>query len=210
MIEHTGGRGASATIHCQSCGAKRPMNEAQGEAGRAKLPQVPRSVAAPGCLCRRGCTKATRLMLVGASNLWFPAYQSIIVMPRLNPADRARDDARRIAVALGEKIAYSAQLDVVRDLFEGKLDVTAMSDAELRELLDLAQAPPSRRSPVTPGGPIGTRSICLSRNGVTSSRSPQGSSTKTPSVASPCRPVPSMPVCRPPSAGCWPSTGCAR
>ena len=143
MVEHTGGRGASATIHCQSCGAKRPMNEAQGEAGRAKLPKCRGRLPHLDAFAAGGCTKATRLMLVGASNLWFPAYQSIIVMPRLNPADRARDDARRIAVALGENLAkFGGQLDVVRALLGGKVDVTAMSDAELRELLDLAQAPP--------------------------------------------------------------------
>lgn len=143
MIDHTAGRGASATISCESCGVKRPMNEAQGEAGRAKLPQCRGRLPHLDAFAKGGCPKETRLMLVGASNLWFPAYQSIIVMPRLDPADRARDDAHRIAIALGDKLEkYAGQIDIIRDLLDGKVDVTAMSDRELARLIDIAQQPP--------------------------------------------------------------------
>ena len=39
MIDRTAGKGASAMIRCESCEQQRPMNEAQGEAGAAKLPR---------------------------------------------------------------------------------------------------------------------------------------------------------------------------
>ena len=38
MIDRTVGKGASAMIRCDSCRQQRPMNEAQGQAGAAKLP----------------------------------------------------------------------------------------------------------------------------------------------------------------------------
>ncbi|MEP7161776.1 MAG: DUF1998 domain-containing protein [Dermatophilaceae bacterium] len=143
MVDHTGGRGASATIICESCDATRGMGEAQGEAGRAKLPR-----------CRgrmphlRGfdpsCDAEPRLMLVGASNLWFPALLSVIDMPRLDPAERARDLADRLRVVLGAQLdQFKGQLDVIRALLVmGGVDVAAMSDTELEQMVALALEPP--------------------------------------------------------------------
>lgn len=119
------------------------MNEAQGEAGRAKLPR-----------CRgrmphlRGfapsCEVEPRLMLVGASNLWFPALLSVIDMPRLDPAERARDFADRMRGALGDQLQeFAAQANVIRALLKvAEIDVTAMSDTELERLVSLALEPP--------------------------------------------------------------------
>ena len=101
MIDRTAGKGASAMIHCASCGERRPMNEAQGVAGAAKL---------PGCRGRhphldafepKGCGAETKLMLIGASNLWFPSTLSIIVMPE-SAEEKATDLADRLRVALGD------------------------------------------------------------------------------------------------------------
>ena len=148
MVDHNGGRGASATIKCESCDSARAMNQAQGEAGRAKLPR-----------CRgrmphlRGfdpsCDAEPRLMLVGASNLWFPAVLSVIDMPRLDPADRDTDTADRLRVALGDNLPqFAGQLDVIRALLAmagvdvSGVDVAATSDTELRHLVDLALEPP--------------------------------------------------------------------
>lgn len=46
MVDHLAGRGATATIQCESRGRKRPMNEAQGEVGRTKLPRCRAAAAA--------------------------------------------------------------------------------------------------------------------------------------------------------------------
>ncbi|MET8208354.1 DUF1998 domain-containing protein [Streptomyces sp. NPDC005373] len=141
MEDRTAGKGASAIIKCASCDMRRPMNEAQGEAGRGKLP-----------LCRgrhphldafepKGCGRETKLMLVGASNLWFPATQSIVVMPE-SQEEKASDLADRVRTALGEKLGkYRHNLDMIRDLLDEKVDVTALTDHDLEEVLQTASAP---------------------------------------------------------------------
>lgn len=104
MREGTAGRGASAVIVCESCGQRRAMNEAQGEVGSLKL---------PGCRGRHPhlddfeeCGKATVLMLVGASNLWFAATESIIVMP-----DKVEDLDADLAERVRDALADSPEVD---------------------------------------------------------------------------------------------------
>ncbi len=143
MIDRTSSRGATATIICRACNATRGMNEAQGEAGRSKLPRCRGRLPHLDGFEPGGCQQQPRLMLVGASNLWFPAVQSTIVMPRLNPADRLRDDANLIRVALGAKLAkYHDNLEMVRDLLDGKVAVTDLTDSELAARVEHALAPP--------------------------------------------------------------------
>jgi hypothetical protein len=143
MIDRTLGKGASAMIHCASCGERRPMGEAQGVAGAAKL---------PGCRGRhphldafepKGCGAPTKLMLIGASNLWFPSTLSIIVMPE-SAQEKADDLADRLRVALGDKLAkYASDLDLIRDFAAtAKVDVTGQSDDELSALVAAALEPP--------------------------------------------------------------------
>lgn len=140
MVDRTAGKGAAATIECASCGLRRPMTEAQGEAGQAKLPP---------CRGRHphldafypGCTKPTRLMLVGASNLWFAATQSIVVMPE-SSAERDSELADQIRLVLGEKLAkYAGNLEMIRDLLDGKVDVTGLSNEALADAVAGALAP---------------------------------------------------------------------
>ena len=84
-------------------------------------------------------------MLVGASNLWFPATQSIIVMPE-SPEEKASDLADQIRVALGDKLAkYRDDLETLRDVLDGKVDVAELSDDDLREAVAAALAPPPSR-----------------------------------------------------------------
>lgn len=63
MIDRTVGKGASAVIECASCGLRRPMNEAQGEAGRAKLPRCRGRHPHLDAFEPSGCSNRTRLML---------------------------------------------------------------------------------------------------------------------------------------------------
>ncbi|MGH4001616.1 MAG: DrmB family protein, partial [Pseudonocardiaceae bacterium] len=143
LIDRMAGTGASAVIHSASCEQRRPMNEAQGEAGRAKLPRCRGRHPHLDAFEPEGCRNETRLILVGASNLWFPATQSIIVMPE-SQQEQDSDLADRIRIALGEKLAkYRHHLDMLRDLLESsKVDVTALSDDELNRVVDTASAPP--------------------------------------------------------------------
>ncbi|MBL3668431.1 DUF1998 domain-containing protein [Streptomyces sp. M2CJ-2] len=143
MVDRTAGKGASAVIRCESCGARRPMNEAQGEAGRSKLPRCRGRHPHLDAFEPGGCGNETRLMLVGASNLWFPATHSIIVMPE-SSEERKSDLADQIRTALGEKLAkYRDDLDTLRDVLDGKVNVTDLSDAELTQAVAAAGAPPA-------------------------------------------------------------------
>lgn len=143
MDDRTAGKGASATIRCASCGQRRPMNEAQGEAGAAKLPPCRGRHPHLDSFDAAGCQNQTKLMLVGASNLWFAATQSIIVMPE-SSEEKASDLADRIRIELGDKLPkYRDQLEIVRDLLEGKVDdVTGLGDDELAQTIETALAPP--------------------------------------------------------------------
>ncbi|GDY33654.1 DUF1998 domain-containing protein [Gandjariella thermophila] len=142
MIDRTAGKGASAVIQCESCGQRRGMNEAQGEAGRSKLPKCRGRHPHLDAFEPGGCGNDTRLMLIGASNLWFPATQSVIVMPE-SPEEKASDIAYRIRIALGEKLEqYQNDLAKLRGFLAAKdVDVDALSDAELAAAVAEAQQP---------------------------------------------------------------------
>ncbi|ADU49569.1 DUF1998 domain-containing protein [Intrasporangium calvum] len=142
MVDRTAGKGASATIVCASCAARRPMNEAQGEVGRAKLPKCRGRHPHLDAFEPNGCGNQTRLMLVGASNLWFAASESIIVMPE-STSEQAVDLADKIRIALGENLEqFGSQPNVIRALLKDKVDeVEGLSDPELAALLEKAAEP---------------------------------------------------------------------
>lgn len=141
MVDRTAGKGAAAVIHCASCGQHRPMNEAQGEAGKEKLPNCRGRHPHLDAFEPRGCRHRTRLILVGASNLWFPATQSIIVMPE-SQEERTSDLANQIRVVLGEKLAkYANDLETLRDVLDGKVDVVEVSDEDLARAVEAAREP---------------------------------------------------------------------
>ncbi|MEU3337076.1 DUF1998 domain-containing protein [Streptomyces sp. NPDC006668] len=143
MTDHTVGKGASAVIRCESCGMRRPMNEAQGEAGREKLPNCRGRHPHLDAFDHRGCRHKTRLILVGASNLWFPATQSIIVMPE-SQQEKEGDLADRIRTALGDRLGkYRDDIGMIRDLLAvaGRVDVTGLTDPELAAAVEAACAP---------------------------------------------------------------------
>lgn len=143
MVERTAGKGASAIIVCDSCQASRTMSEAQGADGRMKLPKCRGRLPHLDGFDTTGCDLEPRLMLVGASNLWFPAFQSIIDMPRLDPADKAKDDAVRLASVLGDDLA-DADVRTARLLLKRSdaRDLNELPDAGLNTLLALAKAEP--------------------------------------------------------------------
>lgn len=124
MSDSATGR-STATIRCASCQQRRSMNEALGEAGRAKLPQ-----------CRgrwphldsfdESCGNDSRLMLIGASNLWFASTQSVIVMPHADAQEAQDDLADQLRVRFGvEKLAkYVSLPNLFSDLAgEAKIDL---------------------------------------------------------------------------------------
>lgn len=148
MIENTAGRGASAIIECATCGARRGMNEAQGATGKLKLPPCRGRFPHLDAFAAGGCAAPASLMLIGASNLWFPILQSVIVMP-MDPGERRQDFADQLRIALGKDLEFRDNLRVIRALLEREsINVTGFGDPELAEALDLAVA--SRTATVSP------------------------------------------------------------
>jgi hypothetical protein len=78
------------------------------------------------------CGASPTLIMMGASNLWFSSTQSVIVMPRTD-AEEAEALADQLRAALGiDKIAkYASDLDTLRDVADGKIDLNDVSDQSL-------------------------------------------------------------------------------
>lgn len=117
------------------------MNEAQGALGQTKLP-----------VCRGRhphldgfddeCGLPTRLMNVGASNLWFGFSLSVIVMPSdAREGEAAVLDGLRVQIGAAKLAKYLGKPDMLRDLAEGKVDLAAYSDVEVEALAAKALAP---------------------------------------------------------------------
>ena len=141
MSDSATGR-STATIRCGSCGLRRSMNEALGEAGRAKLPRC-RGRWPHLDMYDEGCGNESRLMLIGASNLWFASTQSAIVMPHATAAEERDDLADQLRVRIGtDKLTeYADQLAVIRyQAREARIDVSERSDVDLEALVQQALA----------------------------------------------------------------------
>nr|WP_300337497.1 DUF1998 domain-containing protein [Actinomyces sp.] len=145
-MRDTSQRGATAVVGCRACGASRSMSQAQGEDGRSRLPRCRGRHPHLGVFDPEGCQAEPRVMLVGASNLWFATTQSIIDMPRLDPAEVERDRIAVLSRALGEDREYvGADVNLARRLLR-RSDADAarlvdLRDAELTELLRKLSAP---------------------------------------------------------------------
>lgn len=144
MEDRTVGKGASATITCTSCGSRRAMNEAQGEAGAAKLPRCRGRHPHLGLFEQAGCVNRTKLMLLGASNLWFPATLSIVVMPESN-VETAASIAADLLVLVGPKRVEKWQGDLGRwheFLEDEESELATLSKEKLAAAVAELLAPP--------------------------------------------------------------------
>jgi hypothetical protein len=142
LLDSNLGQGAAAVVVCQGCERRRGMSEAQGETGKAKL---------PACRGRHPhldafdshCGLDTTLMMMGASNLFFAATQSIIVMPRTGQEERSALASRlRVAVPPERLTKYADAPDVLRDVLDGKVDLAEVTDDGLSAAVAEALAPP--------------------------------------------------------------------
>lgn len=141
MIDTNLGQGAAAVVVCTQCQASRGMGEAQGESGARKL---------PGCRGRHPhlnafdptCANESKLMMMGASNLWFTATQSIIVMPRTTGERRTALASVLRNTFTPEKIAkYASDLELLRDVLDGRCDLDGVGDEDLSAAVAEALAP---------------------------------------------------------------------
>lgn len=144
MKERNVGKGASATIECRACSLKRPMNEAQGESGREKLPRCRGRHPHLGIFADKGCNQQAKMMLLGASNLWFPATQSVIVMPESETETLVtRGDELRAAIG-GKKLEkYHQDAERIREeLDDVDSRLSTLSEGDLLAAIASAMSPP--------------------------------------------------------------------
>ncbi len=136
------GKSVGSTIICAACGATRGMAEAQGAAGRDKLPQRCRSRHPHLNAFDSECDARPALIMMGASNLWFPSTQSIIVMPRNETEEKAAlADQLLIELGIDKVTKYASNPDFIRDLAEDKIDLSSVDDDELAAAVAQALAP---------------------------------------------------------------------
>lgn len=143
------GQGVTTVVRCEACQGARGMNEAR-QAPATTLP-----------LCRGrhphldafdpACGAPTTLMILGASNLWFPSTQSVLVMPRTQ--EQAKGD---IADGLRETVSpvslskYATQPGFIRDLAQqAGVDLAELGDDEVVDVVARALAPKSTRAELT-------------------------------------------------------------
>lgn len=137
------GKSVGSTIICQSCNATRGMAEAQGAQGRLKLPQTCRGRHPHLGAFFPGCKAQPALIMMGASNLWFSSTQSIIVMPRSEAEQKeVLSDELRVALGVDKLAKYAGNIDFIRDLAEGKVDLAGLTDSDIAAAVADALAPP--------------------------------------------------------------------
>jgi len=145
MTDRSAGRGQSTTITCKSCNSSRSMREAQGENGAGKLPRCRGRHPHIGIFAKGGCPNQTKLMLLGASNIWFPAFLSSIVLPGIK-GDPTTLLANDLAAMAGEKRVerYGLNLDKWREYLDDEDSPLAKhSDADILAALQKIYNPPS-------------------------------------------------------------------
>ena len=80
---------------------------------------------------------------MGASNLWFPSTQSIIVLPRTDAEEQgALADRLRSALGLEKISKYASNLEIFRDFAEtAEIDLSALSETDLTSLIESILTP---------------------------------------------------------------------
>ncbi|CAI9402704.1 DUF1998 domain-containing protein [Aestuariimicrobium sp. T2.26MG-19.2B] len=142
MKEANVGKSIGSIVACASCGQTRGMAEAQGSLGREKIPQTCRGRHPHLNAFDNGCDARPALIMMGASNLWFSSTQSIIVMPRTDAEEKqALGDQLRVALGVDRIAKYADDLDTLRDVADGKVDLSDVDDATLEGAVADALAP---------------------------------------------------------------------
>ena len=126
------GKSVGSIIACASCGQTRGMAEAQGSVGREKLPQVCRGRHPHLNAFDNQCDARPALIMMGASNLWFASTQSVIVMPRTDAEEQeVLADKLRLHLGVERVERYAHDLETLRDVADGKVDLGDVNDAAL-------------------------------------------------------------------------------
>ncbi|KWX08438.1 hypothetical protein TR74_14975, partial [Carbonactinospora thermoautotrophica] len=81
MDDRGGNIGANVAIQCLSCEERRNIREAMGRRGEENLPRCRGRHPHLGTFDPRGCGKDPKVLVIGASNQWFPQTLSALAVP---------------------------------------------------------------------------------------------------------------------------------
>lgn len=137
------GNAVGSVIECTQCGARRGMAEAQGRAGREKIPQVCRGRHPHLNTFDPECPAQPALIMMGASNLWFASTQSVIVMPRSEVEEKAAlADELRAELGVEQVRQFAAQIDVIKALATARnIELHGVTDDDLEAAVAVVIAP---------------------------------------------------------------------
>jgi hypothetical protein len=90
--------GPRVTVTCTACNARRNISEAAGTRGAANLPKC--RGRHPHLQTFTGCTEQLKLMVLGASNLWFSETISALHLPQEDPTVASISDNWDVLSAL--------------------------------------------------------------------------------------------------------------
>jgi hypothetical protein len=82
MDDRGGNLGANVAIKCMNCGATRNIREVMGERNQWKLPKCRGRHPHLSWFAEGGCERPVHLLVVGASNQWFPQTLSALAVPQ--------------------------------------------------------------------------------------------------------------------------------
>lgn len=143
MYDANVGNAVGSTIECTQCEARRGMAEAQGTAGREKIPQVCRGRHPHLNTFDPTCPAQPALIMMGASNLWFASTQSVIVMPRSEIEEKAAlADKLRAELGVDQVKQFADQVAVIRALAQAKnIDLDGITDDDIAAAVKVVLAP---------------------------------------------------------------------
>ncbi|GAA3551157.1 DUF1998 domain-containing protein [Amycolatopsis ultiminotia] len=145
MDDRGGNIGANVEIRCLSCNERRNMRQATGVRNLPNLPRCRGRHAHLGIFEPEGCDQDPKVLVVGASNQWFPQVYSAIAVPRSGASElEAKIEQHWDPVSPVPKAMYPYARDNVpafRELSKWSDDEIEAAVAAVRASKDSAQDP---------------------------------------------------------------------
>jgi hypothetical protein len=137
--------GPRVTVSCTACTSRRNISEAAGTKGMANLPRC--RGRHPHLQTFEPCGEPLKLMVLGASNMWFNVSISALHLPDEDPIAVAVTEHWDIlsnlpAAGLGQVVAGMPALHVLRDLSADQLVTTVAAERQRRSDAEEEEAPP--------------------------------------------------------------------
>jgi hypothetical protein len=117
--------GPRVTLRCEECGASRNVQSAAGRDGSARLPRC--RGRHPHLQRFEGCNRPVRLMVLGASNLWFGVTASALHLP-------VGESLRDHVIDHWEVLAAQPTMQILGLIVDGMDELRAMRGWPLEEI----------------------------------------------------------------------------